>query len=62
MKFIYTKSIEMVGELTRQGFPFLCKSGDFYIFQNKNDLNFSFQKSSRDLILTNRLTFQGGFA
>ena len=62
MKFVYTKSIEMAGELTRRGFPFICKSGDYYIFENKNELNFSFDKSSRDLIFTNSLTFQRGFA
>ena len=62
MKFVNTKSIEMADELTRRGFPFICKSGDYYVFENKNELNFSFDKSSRDLILTNRLTFQRGFA
>ena len=62
MKFVYTKNIEMADELTRCGFPFICKSGDYYVFENKNELNFSFDKSSRDLILTNRLAFQRGFA
>ena len=62
LKIVYTKSLEMADELARRGFPFICKSGDYYVFENKNELNFSFDKSSRDLILTNRLTFQRGFA
>lgn len=60
-KFIYTKSQEMANELTLRGFPFICKSGDFFVFENKNLMNFSFAESSRDVILSNKLTFQGGF-
>lgn len=63
MKFIYTKDEKIEKHLRAQGYSFICKSGNFWIFENKGDkniqLNFEHEKGA--FFFSDKLTFSGVF-
>lgn len=64
MKFIYTKDDKMVKKLKGYGYPFLCKAGNYYIFENTDELKVSIRFAEEEkgsFFFSDKLTFSGVF-
>ncbi|MBO5970244.1 MAG: hypothetical protein J6S14_17325 [Clostridia bacterium] len=61
MKFIYTKDEKVEKQLRAMGFPFICKSGRFWVFENKENIQLNFEHEKGSFFFSDRLTFSGVF-
>jgi len=61
MKFIYVKDEKVEKQLRAQGVPFICKSGQFWVFENKENIQLNFEHEKGSFFFSDKLTFSGVF-
>ena len=61
MKFVYVKDEKIAEQLRAQGVPFICKSGQFWVFENRKTIQLNFEHEKGSFFFSDKLTFSGVF-